>query len=251
MRPECIPIWIEQSDAGPALACALNTSNASGIGETVGEAVDNLRRDLTGTQKWLASHGVADDNVLDVPFRIVETIKTNSHVQQGKSKAFFDWDTQRLSNQEINRAETILQCSRSDLLSLFTPATKETLDLRLAPKTRTIREILLHVASMELGYANNTLDDPMGGASIFEFGPDLITRLTLVRGYFTDHCFRRLRLMGDTRRMRQQLIDQELWTARKALRLAVRHEVYHLKQIYRMLTRIRRLPDRVRRAAVA
>ena len=57
--------------------------------------------------------------------------------------------------------------------------------------------------------------------------------------------------MSDTRRMRQQLIDQELWTPRKALRLAVRHEVYHLKQIYRMLMRIRRLPNRVRRAAVA
>lgn len=251
MRPECIPIWIEQSDTGAALAFALNTSNASGIGDTIKEAVGNLRRDLSGTQKWLASHGVADDNALDVPFRIVEIIETNSKVELGKSKAFFEWDAQSLSNEEINRSEMILQCSRSDLLSLVTPATKETLDLRLVPKTRTIREILRHIASMELGYATSTLDDPMGGASIYEFGPDLITRLTLVRGYFTDQCFRRVRLMSDTRRMRQQLIDQELWTVRKALRLAVRHEVYHLKQVYRMLLRIRRLPDRVRRAAVA
>lgn len=251
MRPEFIPIWIEQSDTDAALAFAFNTSIASSVGTTIEEAVGNLRRDLSGTRKWLASHGVADDSALNVPFRIVEIIETGRNVTHGKSKAFFEWDAQHLSLEEINRAELTLQCSRSDLLSLVTPATRETLDLRLAPKTRTIREILRHIASMELGYAISTLDDPMGGASIYEFGPDLITRLTLVRGYFTDQCFRRLRLMSETRRMRQQLIDQELWTARKALRLAVRHEVYHLKQVYRMLMRIRRLPNRVRRAAVA
>ena len=251
MRPECIPIWIEQSDTGAALAFALNTSNASGIGDTIKEAVGNLRRDLSGTQKWLASHGVADDNSLDVPFRIVEIIETNGKLKQGKSKAFFEWDAERLSIEEINHAEIIMQCSRSDLLRLVSPGTKETLDLRLAPKTRTIREILRHIGAMELGYAASILDDPMSGPSIYEFGPDLLSRLTLVRGYFTDQCFRRPRLMSDTRRMRQQLIDQELWTPRKALRLAVRHEVYHLKQIYRMLMRIRRLPNRVRRAAVA
>lgn len=251
MRPEFIPIWIEQSTTGDTLAFALSTICASGCGPTIEEAVGNLRRDISGTRKWLATHGVTDDSPLDLPFRIVEIVETNSNLKQGKSKAFFEWDAELLSNEEINHAEIIMQCSRADMLRLVTPGTKETLDLRLAPKTRTIREILRHIGAMELGYATSTLDDPMSGPSIYEFGPDLISRLTLVRGYFTDQCFRRPLLMSDTRRMRQQLVDQELWTPRKALRLAVRHEVYHLKQIYRMLLRIRRLPNRVRRAAVA
>ena len=189
MRPEFIPIWIEQNDSGDTLAFALSTSCATGCGPTIEAAVGSLRRDISGTRKWLTTHGVADDGALNYPFRIVEFVETNSNLKQGKSKAFFDWDAQRLSIEEINHAEKIMQCSRADLLSLVTPGARETLDLRLAPKTRTIREILRHIGVVELGYATCALDDSMSGPSIYEFGSDLISRLTLVRGYFTDQCF--------------------------------------------------------------
>ena len=94
-------------------------------------------------------------------------------------------------------------------------------------------------------------EDPLEAPMIHEFGNDLLRRMQNVRLYFQDEFLNHARRMGAAQRMRQQQIDGEMWTTRKAIRCAVQHEIYHLKQVYHMLTRIRRLPDKVRRAAVA
>ena len=156
-----------------------------------------------------------------------------------------------IETEQIDQAEMVLHCSRADLLSLVTPASNETLDIRLAPKTRTIREILRHVTVQELWFGTCLHDEPYAVPLINEFGNDLLRRMKNVRLYFQDQFINSARCASSTQRMRQQHVDRELWTMRKTLRSAVHHEIYHLKQVYRMLTRIRRLPDNVRRAAVA
>ncbi|MCZ6837359.1 MAG: hypothetical protein O7G85_16405 [Planctomycetota bacterium] len=251
MTNECIPIWIEVNGRGAANAFALNTSYAMGRGESVEQAIDNLKGDMAGIRKWLASHGFEDDRPIDRPFRIVQTMETLCDPHRGKSIGFFDWDEQLLTEDQIDEAEHILHCSRSDLLSLITPASDAMLDIKLAPKTRSIREISRHIAARELWYGSCLLDEPRDAPMIHEFGNNLRRRLDNVRLYFQDSFLDRVRKMNTSQRMRQQLQDRELWSARKALRSAVQHEIYHLKQVYRMMTRIRRLPDKVRQAAVA
>lgn len=251
MPAQFIPIWLEKSREGATLAFAMNFPGTFGQADTEDHAQELLHRDLVGTRKWLASHGIADHANIDLPFQLVETVQASHKLAHGVSRAFFDWDAQHLDDEEIARAETILDASRSDLLSIVTPASQETLDIRLQPKTRTIREILRHMATMELWYVSCTFDDPLSAPSIYEFGNDLVPRLSGVRSYFTDQFLKRVRLMSPQRRMRQQLRDNELWTPRKAIRSALWHELYHLKQVYRMLLKIRRLPEPVRRAAVA
>lgn len=251
MRLEFIPVWLEVNPKGEANVFALNTSCAVGRGETRELAFERLQVDIDGTSKWLANHGIRISRTPELPFRVVQTLETECRPLHGESRAMFDWDAQLLSNEEIDQAEMVLHCSRADLLSLVTPASKETLDIRLAPKTRTIREILHHVAVQELWFGTCLHDEPYAVPMIHEFGSDLLRRMKNVRLYFQDQFLNAARCASSSQRMRQQLFDRELWTIRKALRSAVHHEIYHLKQVYRMLTRIRRLPDHVRRAAVA
>ena len=246
-----MPVWMEVNERGEANAFALNTSLAIGSGHDIDAALARLRLDLAGTHKWLAAHGVVDRPPLDRPMRIVQTVATLADPLRGETRAFFDWDAQLPSDEEIDHIERIMHCSRTDLLSLVSPASDETLDVRLAPKMRTLRELVKHIAARELACASCLFDDPLAAPLIHEFGPDLLRRLRGVRQYFQEQCLNRIRRMDSARRIRQYQVGGEWWTARRALRHAAQHEIHHLKQAYRMLQRIRRLPEPVRRAAVA
>lgn len=251
MRLEFIPVWMEVNAMGQANVFALSASCAVGRGETREHALERLHVDMDGTSKWLANHGLRVSRIPELPFRVVQTLETECRPLLGESRAFFDWDAQLLCNEEIDQAEMVLHCSRADLLSVVTPASKEILDIRLAPNALTIREILRHVAAQELWFGTCLHDEPYAAPMIQEFGNDLIQRMKNVRLHFQDQFLNAARCARSAQRMRQQHVDRELWTMRKVLRSAVHHEIYHLKQVYRMLTRIRRLPEDVRRAAVA
>lgn len=251
MRAECVPVWIEVNRDGVANALALNTSFAVGRGGSVELALEHLRGDVEGTRKWLAAHGIHQATIEDRRFRIVQTVETTANPLRGESRAFFDWDAQFPSDDQIDAVEHVLHCSRADLLNLLAHAPEESLDIRLAPRTRTIREIARHVAARELWFAACLLDDPLDAPMVHEFGSDVCRRLHDTRLYFREHCLNCLRRAYAAQRTRQQLHERELWSGRKALRSAVQHELYHLKQVYGMLRRIQRLPADVRRAAVA
>jgi len=251
MPPACIPVWIEVNERGEANAFALNTSLAIGSGPSVHAALERLRQDLIGTRRWLAAHGVSDGHPVDLPMRVVETVTTRADPLRGGTRAFFAWDAQMPSDDDIDRIERVMHCSRADLLSLVSPASDETLDVRLAPKMRTLREMVKHIAARELSCATCLFDDPLAAPPIHEFGPDLLRRLRNVRLYFQEQGLNRIRRMDSAQRVRQFHVGGDWWSARRALRHAAQHEIHHLKQAYRMLQRIRRLPEPVRRAAVA
>lgn len=157
--------------------------------------------------------------------------------------ALFPPDRSPVSLREMERYLRLMEHSRADLLALVEELPDETLDLRVSPHSRTIREVLRHIGNAEEWYLSRLLpperlppewegDETM---PVFEFLE--MERRTAVE------CLRRL-----DEEERSGLFyptwwtehPEEPWTARKALRRFLEHEAEHRDEIRETLTLRRR-----------
>ncbi len=197
---------------------------------------------LLAYHAWLAGHGLdagsdaggfppaaASAGAGSGPVTIVETVSGN--------EVLFDHDRHPAAPAEIEHCLRLLSCSRSDLLATVAPMPDALLDwdppyrnFLAWARWRTIRQVLGHIASTEVGYYLPSVG--YYSADVGELS-DLPWPEQLRRSRAQTVRFLEGLLEDGEDRLRLYEAD-EAWSVRKVLRRLVWHELAHLKSVRRI-----------------
>jgi predicted RNase H-like HicB family nuclease/uncharacterized damage-inducible protein DinB len=184
---------------------------ASARGQNIEEAKENIRKAVEAYLRLLRDVGEP------VP-RASEGIQLE--FEEVDSTTFLtDYDTLR-----PNEMETLFRwmaVSRQELMDLVKDLPEEALDWTPDDDTRSIREILCHIAEADLWYTDRLRQWPE--APLF--------RLAAARGVALE----RLRALTESERASVTLHENEEWTPRKIVRRMLEHEREHITQIQKLL----------------
>lgn len=197
---------------------------------------------LQAHQAWLAGHGLdagsdaigspsaaGPDDAGSSPVTILETVSGN--------EVLFDHDRHPAAPAEIERCLRLLSCSRNDLLATVAPMSDALLDwdppyrnFFAWARWRTIRQVLGHIASTEVGYYLPLVgyDSPDLGELSGLTWPEQLRRSRAQTVRFLEG------LLGDGEDRLRLYEADEAWSVRKVLRRLVWHELVHLKSIRRI-----------------
>jgi hypothetical protein len=180
-----------------------------------------------GQQSWLM-------DVIDIDIRLVETFtvyRINNLFEPDPDgdydvNAWFQDDWLPLNAGEVERGLLLLQWSHKDLLDLIKSIPADKFSFRPDQESRTIQEILRHIAVAENWY----LDRLNLGLSRDQFHPEkVVDSLIVVR--------QQLMRVLPTLTNKSLVIgaDGEFWSPRKLLRRALYHEKDHIQHINQIL----------------
>lgn len=185
------------------------------------EAMSKLPRAIEEFRNWLQAFGETDE---EAEFAVVVGEEVDSLVETDEdSEVLLAPDRQALTPEDWGRVERWLARSREDLLRSLATLQDEQLEWRPEGRTRTLREEVIHIAFVELMYAAWTFD--------LRAGPGLEEFLRWTRSI----SLQRMRFLS--KHDRGTLTSAgwagaprpELWTARKAARRLIWHELLHLR----------------------
>jgi len=246
-------VYVEAGADGECMAHVLDLPGCISRGHSQEEALDRVPAAIAGYQEWLERHGERLDgpDTEPVTVRVVETIEGPVPFRHGDRAALFQPDLLPVQPEDIERYLRLSGYARADLLSAARGLPPAILRWKLDAGAMSIGEILRHVGNTEQWYVSRVV-------SADSLPPEWEHDHTLpLRSFFrmersTAH--QRLRQMGD--RERAEVVfptawtshPDEPWTARKALRRMVEHELEHTEHIHEVL-RCRRADLRARLAA--
>lgn len=147
----------------------------------------------------------------------------------GPDGILLTWDQEPLTPEEWTRIERWLQHSRRELLDVLEQMEEEQLEIAARDGARTIARQLRHIATVEFTYALWTFD--------LRTKRDLRALLEWTR----QMAFIRMRALAEQHDRRLTYAEwggtehPEPWTAHKAARRLVYHELWHLRSIRRLL----------------
>ncbi len=213
-RPGCVVFAASESEAISGVPAA-----AAGYDEL-------LRRwGLDGV--WTAASGARP--AVQTEVRILERVAVDEDVVHGNTAAFFRWDAEPATSQEIEATLTVLERSRQELLGILGGLKPDQWAQRPGGGHRTVEEIVRHVGSAEWWYMSRIVDFPVPEDG---YPQDPEALLTWIRERVTS----RLRSLTAEERARTTVPNPksgERWTARKVLRRLIYHELYHIRQLRR------------------
>ncbi len=198
---------------------------------------------------WLRHHGEPAPDLPAVPrFEVVGVSSGYGPFSRGDRAALFPPDRTPLGRDELEVYIRLGGYARADLLALVGDLAAETLDWRRGAKAMSIRQILRHVGNAEQWYVSRLVDPETLPP---EWDHDDVLPLDE---------FLAMERRTATERLRQ-LTDRELaavayparwtghpdepWTARKALRRLLEHELEHTRHVRAVLAarRARAVPS--------
>ena len=199
--------------------------------------------------RWLAAHGwlqEAPGSPESVKWRLVEEQPIEGDFESGDDVGFYAADAVPLSREEIECYLAVARCAREELIALVRRLPAEAMEWRYDERSRTIRQILRHVANAELWYITRVIDDPNPNGMPPELealdrrmdeSDDPIELLIMVREglerYFRSTPLEQLNRVTTPSWFCD--ITTERWTGRKALRRTIEHEREHTRSILRTL----------------
>lgn len=223
-----------------AIAFAFAWPSACGWGTSLEVALQRLASDIAFTADWLNERG---HDVPPVPtmsdFVIAERLPATGNPDQCDTEGFYACDARPYSDDDLVRTALLLDLSRADLLTTVAGLSDVALDRRLAEETRTVREIIDHVAIAEWWYTTRIVPEEAIGKGWRDYGDDAFTRLVAIRRMFLREHLGRLAELPAGERTTQYQRGRELWSARKTLRRAFWHEMFHYKQLLRLVPEVR------------
>ena len=216
-------ITLEHGRDGSYLAWVHDLPGCFARGATRDAAVANASDAVARFRDWLRQAGEpADDG--DVEIVVADVVE--SQIEAGEdTEALLDPDRESLSADEWQTTERWLTHSREALLRALAALPDERLDERDEGRERTVREQLIHVAFVELMYAAWTFD--------LRSRDGLADFLAWTRGVASD----RMRALAERQDASLTYAEwagaprPEPWTARKAARRLLWHELLHLPDI--------------------
>lgn len=164
--------------------------------------------------------------------RILERVLVGESIVHGNTAAFFQWDAQPATDEEINATLRLLAASRRELLATLRQFPPDKLSMRPGGGRRTVEEIVRHVANVEWWYISCIVPFPFPDDG--EYPEDVEKRLPWIR----TRVAARLRSLSPEERARTLVPDPESgerWSARKVLRRLIYQELYHLRQLRKAL----------------
>jgi predicted RNase H-like HicB family nuclease len=218
--------YLERHQDGRWLAIIPDLPGCFGSGPTDQAALAALTAAIPPYYAWLRTH---DDYTPQVrgPWAVVprETFQTFI-AGDYEVNAFFAPDAQPVDDDELDWGLALLAWAYEDLMRLVRAAPPSALDAVSASGGRTPRQILDHVAQMQLWYVSRLDASPVPTA-IGQLPGAPIERLERVYAACAD----RLRATTDQQRVQVLQHQGERWSLRKVLRRGVWHVRDHTAEI--------------------
>jgi hypothetical protein len=216
-------ITLEHGSDGSYLAWVHELPGCFARGTTRDAVVANVSDEISRFRVWLRDVG---ETVEDDEITIVVADEVDSLIEADEdSEVLVEPDREPLSREDWQKIERWLAYSREALLRALVTLTDEQLERRAKGRERTVREELIHIAFVELMYAAWTFDlRSRDGIEAF---------LNWTRGVATE----RMRLLAQREDASLTYAQwagaprPEPWTARKAARRLIWHELLHLPEI--------------------
>ncbi|MEP0765670.1 MAG: hypothetical protein HRF45_03895 [Fimbriimonadia bacterium] len=209
-------VSIETKDDGSSMAWAFEMPGASGQGADENDALRDLQRTLEWLAGWRRRHHLAP--IERAGIEVAESVTATGYPNTGDTEGFFQEDALPLTDEYAEECVQILTFSRADLLPIA----------QALPPSEKLTWTLMHIAKAEWWYASRIPGSP-GDIEQFPTTSDSRACLRLSREMFvTRHVPYVLSVLP---RERRHIADGEEWTARKTLRRAVWHELYHLQRM--------------------
>jgi len=215
-------VYVQEKRNGHTMAHVLELVGCIAQGNTPEEALERLPTAITEYLSWLRAYGEeAPSEGESIEFEVVEHNRSTSTTGL---IGFYEPERNPVSEVEIEYFLRLMAHSRDTLLCLVGDLGEAVLRERSPGHTRSVSDILRHIASSEQWYLTRLWHD------LPRFPPqrDVFDRLALVREY----ACRRLGAMSAGERAQVVTArDGELWSARKVFRRFLEHEREHTDEI--------------------
>ena len=215
-------VYIQEKRSGHTMAHVLDLPGCIAQGNTPGEALERLPTAIAEYLAWLLAYGQeAPPEQEPIEFEVVEH---NPSTSTTGLIGFYEPERVPVSEAEIEYFLRLMAHSRDTLLKLVSDLPETVLRERPPGHTRSIWDILRHIASAERWYLSRLWDD----LPRFPQQRDVFDRLALVREYA---CQRLRAMSAEDRAQVVTAGDGELWSGRKVFRRFLEHEREHTDEI--------------------
>jgi antitoxin HicB len=232
-------IYLEIGDEGECLAHILDLPGCVLRGESLAEVLDGMPDAIRAYMEWLRRHGESVEETDALELRVVEINQGFGPFRRGDRAALFPADLLPPTRDEMeNLYFKYANYARHDLFELVRKLPEQVLDWRMEKGAMTIREILRHIGNAEQWYISRLVPaetlpkewEVDADMPILEFLElERRTGLERLRQLSEDE------LSAITHPVHWTKYPEEPWTARKALRRLVEHEIEHIAHIREIL----------------
>jgi predicted RNase H-like HicB family nuclease len=216
-------VTLERGSDGSYLAWVHELPGCFARGATRDAAISNAAAAATRFREWLAQMGEATDQP-EFELAVVDEVESAIEADED-TEVLLEPDRAALSTDEWRRIERWLAHSRAALLDDLAASTDERLAQPVHGRDRSVRDTLIHIAFVELMYAAWTFD--LGSRE------GLAQFLGWTRAVASD----RMRSLAEREDASLTYAEwagapgPEPWTARKAARRLIWHELLHLPEV--------------------
>jgi len=233
-------VYVELDANGACMAHVLDLPGCISRGHTEEQALDGVPAAIVGYQEWLERHGERPDGAHTEPITlcVLQAIEGVVPFQRGDPGALSQPDRIAVQAEDIERYLRLSDYARADLLTAVRRLPPSILRWKPDAGAMSIRDILRHVGNTEQWYVSRIVaEDSLPPAWEHDHALPLQAFLRMER----NTACQRLRRMSD--RERTEVVapatwtthPDEPWTARKALRRMVEHELEHTDHVHEML----------------
>ncbi len=233
-------VYVEVGADGECMAHVLDLPGCISRGRSQEEALDGVPAAITRYQGWLEQHGERLDSrdIEPITVCVVQTIEGAVPFRHGDRAALFQPDQIPLQPEHIERYFRLSDYARADLLRAARGVPPAILRWKLDAGAMSIQEILRHVGNSEQWYVSRVVPrESLPPEWEHDHALPLRAFLRMERST-AQH---RLHQMGDRERTEVAFPTawtdhpDEPWTARKALRRMIEHELEHTEHVYEVL----------------
>jgi predicted RNase H-like HicB family nuclease/uncharacterized damage-inducible protein DinB len=231
-------VYLEVREDGRAMAHILELHGCFLKGKSREETIRGIPDSIRKYYGWLRKHGESVYPPDAFEIRIEEEILGDAAMESGDRAALFTPEKSPPDKGEVERFFKLMSYSRSDLLEVTKDLPGEILDRKPNDRTRTIRQILGHIARAEWWYLSRLGDWEELYSLNLKFPPEgIFEQLERVRS-IAEKILRNFpeREWGKIfKNPKYTSHPEEEWTYSKVLRRFIEHEREHTENIMKIL----------------
>lgn len=224
-------VYLEESSDGSTMAHVAELLGCYSMAKTSKEALEKLPLKIRQYLDWLGAHGEPVPLSKEpIQIDVVKEVSTHVDVSDGDSEILLDHNQAPLADEELKTLLRLMNYAREDTIATLRDVSDEMLDWKSDPTTtRSIREIVAHLAYVEFWYLGKLWDES-STEGLLEL-PAEIRKVVVER-------LNKLTPIGRERKTTFYYVapkPPEEWTARKIFRRYLWHERIHSKTIAKLI----------------
>lgn len=218
--------YIEMHPNGVVQAEVLDLPGCYAVGANEGEALTRMRLAVPDYYRWLSLQDAETPTMSgDVDLKVCDRVPVTTHGLH-EVRAFFPPDAAPLADEDLDWGLALMSYAHTDLLRQVQGMDDAALDWQPDPQAWSARQIIDHLAQMEMWLATRLDDHPQVPVISDLAGPS-------VERHNQIHEQAMLRLSGAPPELRSVIKEHnsERWSMRKVLRRSIVHERERGEQI--------------------